>query len=119
MKNLILLGIVFFASVLTANAEVIDPTIGHGGDSNQGNGKPRTSQPIFEVGSSGDSLVLDVSHYLGEVEVQILSQGINYSTYIIGYGRLTIDASSYSLGMHYFTLTLSDGTTYEGTFEKI
>lgn len=113
-KKLLFLGY-FLAIVCSVNAEILDPSIGDTGTNQNGKG-PRTILPVVELTSEGNDLVFDITHYLGDVELTILSEGTTYSGYINGNGVFTVDVTGIDLGYHEFILTLSNGMSYSGHF---
>lgn len=118
-KKFFLLSMIGLLFIQPIWAAITDPSVDGQKGEGQNGGRPRTSQPSVEVSAEGDNLILDVSRFLGTVEIQIQSQGASYNTYINGYGSMSIDTSNYELGVHTFTITLSDGNTYTGTFTVI
>ena len=113
-KILFLIGMLL-VSTSSAYAVIEDPDIVSNGSSDNNNG-PRTILPGVELTSEGNDLVFDITHYLGDVELTILSEGITYRGYINGNGIFTVDVTGIDLGYHEFILTLSNGMTYSGHF---
>lgn len=113
-KRKLLLGLLLLMAC-TINAEITDPSLGKTEEGQTGGG-PRSITPTVELSSQGNLLIFDLSHYVGNVDVNIFTAGLSASTYIYGNGTLTIDATGIDTGYHEFTLTLSNGIAYTGHF---
>lgn len=113
-KCYLLLGLLFAIS-LSTYADITDPTIRDKGNGQNGGG-PRGIDASVELTSSGNNLVFDISYFSGDVELEILTAGTSYYTTINGNGTFVINVTGISNGCHEFTLTLSNGLSYNGSF---
>lgn len=113
-KKVFLMGLLMLMAC-PLSASIDDPELEENKKGQSGGG-PRSITPTVELSSQGNLLIFDLSHYVGDVDVNIFTAGLSASTYIYGNGTLTIDATGIDTGYHEFTLTLSNGTAYTGHF---
>lgn len=112
--KLFLMGLLL-SMVCSVSANITDPDLNEN-KKGQGGGGPRSITPTVELSSQGNLLIFDLSHYVGDVDVNIFTAGLIGSAYIYGDGTLIIDVTGIDSGYHEFTLTLSNGITYSGHF---
>ncbi|MCQ2268552.1 MAG: hypothetical protein MJZ83_06745 [Bacteroidaceae bacterium] len=118
-KKFVLAMLLFVAALNPLFASITDLDVEEE-KSTQSQGGPRTSAPGVQVSSLDNELTLDISRYIGNVQVSVLaldgSSNISDTYYINGQGRIDMDFSGYATGCYSVAISLRNGVVYSGSF---
>ena len=118
-KKLVLIVLLFVAAINPLLASITDLDI-EKRDGDQSNNGPRTSAPGVQVSSLDNELTLDISRYIGNVQVSVLaldgSSNISDTYYINVHSSFTMDFTGYNAGHYSISIILQDGQVYSGGF---
>lgn len=116
MKKQFISFLAVFAIVLTSYADPI--TLKRTTETHQGG--PRSGEPAVSADLTDNVVTIDVDRYLGSAIVVIEDESgttcTTDSSCVYGHAAFTLDVSGLIDGNYTITISLSDGTTLQGSF---